>query len=140
MYLLICHIVSIEDFATDIDLTEEEQIKLLEQYENEKKTKSPTSTTESSEEIIYEKQKASKNTPRKHSQKLLKAVSSNDKIIENTNEDYFTDEKSSDRSSASITSANLNINKTDSSTSLDAKSSNSSSDGDWEKISDSPEK
>lgn len=131
--------MSIEDFATDVDLTEEEQIKLLEQYENEKKTKSPSSTTESSEEIIYEKQKASKNTPRKHSQKLSKSVSTNDKIIENTNEDYFTDEKSSDRSS-SITSASLNINKTDSSTSLDAKSSNSSSDGDWEKISDSPEK
>lgn len=46
-----------EDFATDIDLTEEEQTLLLEQYEKERKAKDSTakstSPTDSSEEVIF---------------------------------------------------------------------------------------
>lgn len=129
-----------KDFATDIDLTEEEQIKLLEQYENEKK-QSPikTPSKESSEEILFEKQspkKGAKTSPKKITSKTkVPKKASTDKILENTNEDHFTvDVKPAPKA------LNLKINKTDSSSSLDAKSSNSSSDGDWEKISDTSEK
>lgn len=43
----------VEDFAHDIELTEEEQIRLLEQYENEtKQKKQQMKTSESPEKVI----------------------------------------------------------------------------------------
>lgn len=117
-----------EDFASDIHLSEEEQIKLLEQYENEKRNKNSGKTsTDSSEEILFEKQSPTK------SKKSLPRNGSGDKIIENAKENHFNEDQ------APLKTNNININKIDSATSLDTKSSNSSSDGDWEKISDIPE-
>ncbi|KAJ8923940.1 hypothetical protein NQ315_006716 [Exocentrus adspersus] len=75
-----------EDFGNHIELTEEEQIKLLEQYENERKNE--------------------KSTQKNKSQ---------------VGEKLANEEK---------------LEKNDSSASLDTPSSNSSTDGDWEKISD----
>ncbi|XP_018564539.1 BSD domain-containing protein 1 isoform X6 [Anoplophora glabripennis] len=79
-----------EDFGNDIELTEEEQIKLLEQYENEKKNQ--------------------KSSPKPNKVPI--------------GEKKFQNEERS------------KLNKDDSSMSLDTPSSNSSTDGEWEKISD----
>ncbi|KAJ8931250.1 hypothetical protein NQ314_015869 [Rhamnusium bicolor] len=79
-----------EVFNVDIELTEEEQIKLLEQYEIEKKNQ------------VSPKRKV----------RIGEKKSINDEV------------------------PNLKLNKNDSAVSLDTPSSNSSTDGDWEKISD----
>ncbi|XP_018325225.1 BSD domain-containing protein 1-B isoform X2 [Agrilus planipennis] len=97
-----------EDFATDIELSEEEQIRLLEQYEAETKQKkngsiSPNKANETKVEKLQGKEDHFKlDTPLKWMPK----------------------------------SDGKNIKKTDSNCSLDLelKSTNSSSDGDWEKI------
>ncbi|XP_019880520.1 BSD domain-containing protein 1 isoform X2 [Aethina tumida] len=98
-----------QDFANDVELTEEEQIKLLEQYEYETKTKkqSPKRIKSPIGEDVVFKQESQKNK--------AKPTKNAEDIIE---------EKA-------------NINKVDSSNSLDTPSSNSSSaEDDWEKISD----
>lgn len=130
----------LEDFATDIELSEEEQIRLLQQYEEETKQKKPTQTNK--KEVVGEKvlfQKASptktKNQSKEQGEETRLLEKSKDKLDELTNdmnEDHFNERNLNKKV------AELKISKTGSSNSLDleTKSSNSS-DGDWEKISDS---
>lgn len=97
-----------EDFGNDIELTEEEQIKLLEQYENEKKNQKSSPTQNKlpiGEKVIFKQE-----TPKKE-------------LIPNKLQKHPYEERSK-------------LNKNDSSVSLDTPSSNSSTDGDWEKIND----
>lgn len=111
-----------EDFANDIELTEEEQIRLLEQYENETRLKKQQEETAQSnkvpKELVGEKvlfqQSPSKNqkSPSKRRSIIVEADSS-------ANEPEA--------------SCDVKITKADSSISLETASS-SSSDGDWEKI------
>ncbi|XP_018564535.1 BSD domain-containing protein 1 isoform X2 [Anoplophora glabripennis] len=97
-----------EDFGNDIELTEEEQIKLLEQYENEKKNQK--SSPKPNKVPIGEKVIFKQETPKKE-------------LIANKLQKFQNEERSK-------------LNKDDSSMSLDTPSSNSSTDGEWEKISD----
>ncbi|VEN61286.1 unnamed protein product [Callosobruchus maculatus] len=90
-----------EDFAADIELTEEEQIKLLEEYEKEKKKEhSPKKKNLIGENVVFKQ-----DSPKK----------------ENNSSRRQSDDK---------------LQKNNSTASLDTPSSNSSTDGDWEKISD----
>lgn len=100
----------IEDFANDIELTEEEQIRLLEQYENETKQKKQENPTKS-------------RVPKK----LI-----GEKIL--FQQSPSKDEQSNKRPSVDETSSDPAITKVDSTASLETASS-TSSDGDWEKIS-----
>lgn len=102
-----------EDFANDIELTEEEQIRLLEQYEKETKQKKQITAT-TTKELIGE-QIVFQQTPPLSPVKPNKENS--DKI---------------QRKESIVT-----MTKTDSAISLEtvsSSSSNSSSDGDWEKV------
>lgn len=124
-----------EDFADDIELTEEEQIRILEQYEHEtkqrKQKEEPTNSNVSDE--VVEEQIVSKKPTAAASKPLSKSRSAEKRpdeiakvekgIIEST-ETCNVERKDSD----------AKINKVDSSASLETASS-SSSDGDWEKIS-----
>lgn len=105
-----------EDFANDIELTEEEQIRLLEEYEeekNQKKEKSPKpSKALVGEDVIF----------RKPGNKTI----NNKNLPEgNGNQDTLCDKKVS-----------TNMNKSNSSISIGTSGSNSSTDDDWEKIND----
>lgn len=94
-----------EDFASDIELTEEEQIKLLEQYEKEKKGEKANSKFRKpiGEKVLFKQE-----SPRKSLEKTeIKTVDNN-----------------------------VKVNKKESTTSVDTPSSSSSTDGEWEKISD----
>lgn len=61
-----------EDFAGDIELTEEEQIKLLEQYEEEKKKErsSPKNSNLIGENVVF-KQTSPKRTRKKTERKAV---------------------------------------------------------------------
>lgn len=148
-----------EDFATDIELSEEEQIRLLQQYEEETKQKT-VQKQKSSKELIGENVIFKKTSPKKSSKKdsnisqtseFVEASSKlivNEKLVEaecsnlsDKNDDSIATERHEDHFKERLLSnkvSDLKINKTSSSNSLDleTKSSNSSSDGDWEKISD----
>lgn len=161
-----------EDFASNIELSEEEQIRLLQQYEEETKQKNQQKQKPSppkeliGENVIFKKSspkkilKTDSNTTQNNvveesanilenekrveseinvvNNKKLEATSVSgkvpvdDKIATERNEDHFNERNLSNKVSA------IKVNKTGSSNSLDleTKSSNSSSDGDWEKISD----
>lgn len=95
-----------EDFASDIELTEEEQIKLLEQYENEKKNEKENSKIKKpiGEKIIFKQESSKKNIGKNNEKKNVERTSI--------------------------------LNKKESAVSVDTPSSNSSTDGDWEKITD----
>lgn len=95
-----------QDFAADIELTEEEQIKLLEQYESERKT-SPKSKLPIGEKVIFKQDSPKK----KHKEK-----NQENREVENPE--------------------TTKINKKESNDSLSTPSSSSSLDGDWEKLSD----
>ncbi|XP_050504805.1 BSD domain-containing protein 1-B isoform X1 [Diabrotica virgifera virgifera] len=98
-----------EDFAADIELTEEQQIELLEQYENEKKVSQKSSQQPIGETVVFKQEspkrkgKGSKRKPTTEAQNTEAATPKENDL------------------SASITST---------------PSSNSSLDLDWEKISD----
>ncbi|RZC39233.1 BSD domain containing protein [Asbolus verrucosus] len=96
-----------EDFAPYIELTEEEQIKLLQEYEKEIKNK--------------EKQSESANKEILPSPTIPGVCDNNSKATNLQQEIRCSERK---------------MNKVDSAISLDTTSSNSSTDGDWEKISD----
>lgn len=95
-FTLILIVLLLEDFASEIELTEEEQIKLLEQYEQEKKD---VKQRDKINKTIGEKILFTQESPKK---KLEKNI----------------DRKIVDKSVVN----------------LDTPSSNSSTDGDWEKI------
>ncbi|XP_057653709.1 BSD domain-containing protein 1-A-like isoform X1 [Diorhabda carinulata] len=80
-----------EDFAADIELTEEEQIKLLEQYENERKT-SPRSKLP-----IGEKVKIAHDSPKKKENKEVESPQST-KINKNDSNDSLRSTPSSNSS------------------------------------------
>ncbi|KAF2883553.1 hypothetical protein ILUMI_22617 [Ignelater luminosus] len=149
-----------QDFATDIELSEEEQIRLLQQYEEETKQKT-LQKQKPSKELIGENVIFKKSSPKKSSKKdsnvsqtNSEVVEASSKVIENEklvkgecniasdkNNDSIATERNEDHFKERLLSnkvSDLKINKTSSSNSLDleTKSSNSSSDGDWEKISD----
>lgn len=90
--------------APYIELTEEEQIKLLQEYENEIKNKQDTKPKDNKKETIPD-------------------TCDNNSKVSNLKEEM--------RNSDSKT-----ISKVESAISLETTSSNSSTDGDWEKISD----
>lgn len=98
----------VEDLAPYIELTEEEQMKLLQEYENEMKTKHVSPSKENTKEIPHSSipfacDNSSKNT--------------------NLQQELLSSEMKS-------------MNKENSAISLHNTSSSSSTDGDWEKISD----
>lgn len=145
-----------EDFATDIVLTEEQQTRLLQEYEDEKKQKSNSDIIED-EEVIFKKNTNNKSSMKKSSKdkksetKISQDLDSNlDKRNETSLNEEFSrnvvnDQISSDRKDDHFNEpsvlkqiSQLKVNKTESSNSInvETKSSNSSSDGDWEKISD----
>lgn len=95
-----------EDFAGDIELTEEEQIKLLEQYEEEKKKErsSPKNSNLIGENVVFKQ-----TSPKK-------------------------DKEENGKKGSNIETGKLN--KNDSAASLGTPSSSSSTDDDWEKIND----
>jgi hypothetical protein len=95
-----------EDLAPYIELTEEEQIKLLEEYESE----------------IKNKQTVSKETTKDTPSPQIPDPCDNNSKVPNLEQELKVSQKA--------------INKADSAISLDTTSSNSSTDGDWEKISD----
>ncbi|KAG5891677.1 hypothetical protein JTB14_020095 [Gonioctena quinquepunctata] len=97
-----------QDFGPNIELTEEEQIQLLEQYENEKKN--PIPMPKSSKLPIGEKVVFKQESPKRENKTK---VGNNDE-----------------------SSGSTRLNKNDSALSLDTPSSNSSLDGDWEKVND----
>ncbi|EFA06908.1 BSD domain-containing protein 1-B [Tribolium castaneum] len=97
-----------EDLAPYIELTEEEQIKLLQEYENEIKNKQDTKCKESKKEAPMSA--------------IPDTCDTNSKVS-NLEEEMKTSETKA-------------INKVDSAISLETTSSNSSTDGDWEKIGD----
>ncbi|CAH1965575.1 unnamed protein product [Acanthoscelides obtectus] len=91
-----------EDFAADIELSEEQQIKLLEEYEKEKKNESsPKNRKLIGENVVFKQDSRKKETCSSRRQ---------------------SEEK---------------LQKNNSTASVGTPSSNSSTDGDWEKISDS---
>lgn len=113
-------IIFLEDFANDIELTEEEQIRLLEQYENEtKQKKHKDSSPKEKKDQIGEKILFQKNTPQNSPSKGNKE---GEGIAEQLQRNVSP----------------VKIAKTDSAISLETVSS-SSSDGDWEKVT-APEK
>lgn len=120
IFLFPTKLCTLEDFAKDIELTEEEQSKILQQYEEEIKQKKSPKTTVVGENIIFNKKdvidKAKSN--KKNKEKQSKEKKSNSKINEN---------KTSDD----------DLSKSNSLISLETSSSKSSTDDDWEKISDS---
>ncbi|XP_044265831.1 BSD domain-containing protein 1-like isoform X2 [Tribolium madens] len=97
-----------QDLAPYIDLTEEEQIKLLQEYENEIKNKQDTKCKESKKEA---------------STLAIPDTCDTNSKVSNLEEEMKT-------------SQTKTINKVDSAISLETTSSNSSTDGDWEKIGD----
>lgn len=102
-----------EDFANDIELTEEEQIRILEQYENEtkqKKQKDSSPKEKLPRDLIGEKVLFQQVTPQNSPSKSA---------------DFGGDLQRKDSA--------VKITKTDSAISLETVSS-SSSDGDWEKV------
>lgn len=106
MKLLLIHILFFtltEDFASEIDLTEEEQIKLLEQYEREKKNerKTPKMKKPVGEKIIFKQESPKRDVGKNNDTKNIENPLQSKKVAN-----------------------------------LDTSSSNSSTDGDWEKITD----
>nr|XP_023019410.1 BSD domain-containing protein 1-A-like isoform X2 [Leptinotarsa decemlineata] len=97
-----------QDFGPDVELTEEEQIKLLEQYENEKKSQMPSYSPKTAKLPIGEKVVFKQESPKRE---VKPKISKND-----------------------VLSNSPKSNKGDSA--LSTPSSSSSLDGDWEKVSD----
>ncbi|KAF5296129.1 hypothetical protein FQR65_LT10299 [Abscondita terminalis] len=150
-----------EDFATDIELSEEEQTRLLQQYDDETKQKNEDKRKSIAKEligenIIFEKTSVTKSSKEKaNANESIKTNSENEKEIVNKSKelnlknknneviDVNADQISSERKDDYFTEpikkvTDLKVKKAGSNNSLDldTKSSNSSSDGDWEKISD----
>ncbi|KAF5287983.1 hypothetical protein FQA39_LY15565 [Lamprigera yunnana] len=136
-----------EDFATDIELSEEEQIRLLQQYDEETKQ---NLEKRKSKELIGENKIIEKNSVLKPNKSAnlnnldnklidLDINKKNKNIIDITSADKILCERRDDHFTEPIKKiSELKVRKTGSNNSLDleTKSSNSSSDGDWEKISD----
>ncbi|KAK4884870.1 hypothetical protein RN001_001141 [Aquatica leii] len=148
-----------EDFAADIELSEEEQIRLLQQYEEETKQKNQDKRKSSDKELIgenilFEKNLVTKSIKEKaNTNETVKVNMENEKNLDNKTQDLTKDKNkeridendkiSSERKDDYFTEpvkkiSELKVKKAGSNNSLDleTKSSNSSSDGDWEKITD----
>ncbi|KAK5648688.1 hypothetical protein RI129_003580 [Pyrocoelia pectoralis] len=151
-----------EDFATDIELSEEEQTRLLQEYDEETKQKNLEKRKSMliDESVIFQKNSTNKSIRKKTREDENKLASENETKIsreldynldkrnehslnQELNENAVNDKISSDRKddyfnepSVNKQVSQLKVKKADSSNSIDleTKSSNSSSDGDWEKI------
>ncbi|CAH2097718.1 unnamed protein product [Euphydryas editha] len=89
-----------EDFSNDVELTEEQQILLLEEYEKEiamKKNNKPRDVTNNNKET---RDKQNNKTDKKQNNKIKTPVKKTDECGNNLVEDYFSDKEVKDDASA----------------------------------------